>query len=290
MRLTKSYIILVFLLIFALKSEASEDKKPPPVGNFILPNSQHPAPLVSFGQHIISKNEIQLFLFADNYVGINSHYIDLVPGFLYGITDNFSALFDIPFAASYKAGNTYSAGFKDIPVQFEYAFYNMSTSDYVNQATIVGSINFPTGSINKQPPTGAGASSFFLGTTFNRTYVNWFFFASPGVLLTIAKNGTKSGNSYLYQAGLGRNISDRKGWLLAWMIEINGTYTVQNRIKGIINSNSGGNQIFVTPSLWASTKKLILQIGLGFPATQHLYGNQTRDTYLLVANMGWSIY
>lgn len=291
MRFIKNnYTIFIILLAFLLKCEASEEQKPPPVGNFALPNSQQPAPLVSFGQNIISKNETQLFLFADDYAGISSHLIDVIPSVLYGITDNLSIMLNTPFAASYKIGSNYSTGFEDAFVQLEYAFYNGSTSAYTDQATIVGNITFPTGSISKNPPTGVGSPSFLLGVTLNRTYTDWFFFTSPGAILTTAKNGSKFGNSYLYQAGLGRNIADINGWLLAWMVEGNGTYTEQNRIRGVINPNTGGNQVFITPSLWASTKHLLLQLGAGVPVAQHLYGNQTRDTYLLVANIGWSIY
>jgi len=112
-----------------------------------------------------------------------------------------------------------------------------------------------------------GSPSFFLGTTFNRTYVDWFVFSSPGAVLTTAKTGTKFGNSYLYQFGFGRNIADTNGWILAGMAEIDGDYTQRNRVRGIIDANSGGNVIYVTPSLWASTKKFIFQFGVGLPVT-----------------------
>lgn len=293
MQKIKSTIILILILfaecLFTLRCEASE-VEPPKMGNFSLPTSQQPGALVSFGQNIIDKNETQLFLFADDYAGVNKHFIDLVPSVLYGITDNLSIFINVPYAASYKMKQHKSSGFEDAFAQLEYAFYNKSTSSFVDQATVVGNVTVPTGSIQKTPPTGYGHPSFFLGTTFNRTYVNWFVFGSPGVVFTTARNGTKFGNSYLYQFGFGRNITDINGWILAWMAEIDGTYSPRNRVKGVIDFNSGGNVIYVTPSVWASTKRIIFQFGAGLPLTQHLYGNQTRETYLLAANIGWSIY
>jgi hypothetical protein len=284
------FIIPIILFFFTLKCEASEDQQPPKVGNFTLPNSQQPGPLVGFGENTLEKNEAQLFLFADDFAGVNKYFIDVVPGILYGITDDLSIFVNIPYAASYNIGSYKSTGFEDAFVQLEYEFYDKSTSSSVDQATVVANVTIPTGSNQKNPSTGVGSPSFFLGTTFNRTYINWFIFGSPGAVFTTAKNGTKFGNSYLYQFGFGRNMADINGWLFAWMAEIDGTYSQRNRVQGIIDPNSGGNVVYVTPSLWASTKKFIFQFGAGWPVTQHLYGNQTRDAYLLVANVGWSIY
>jgi len=282
--------MIIILFLFTFRCEASEDAQPPKIGNFVLPTSQQPGPLVGFGENMLDKNEKQLFLFADDYVGLNKHYIDLIPSLLYGITDNLSIFINAPYAASYKMGQQKSAGFEDAFAQLEYAFYNKSTSSFIDQATVVANVTVPSGSIQKTPQTGVGTPSFFLGTTFNRTYVNWFVFGSPGAVFTTAKNGTKFGNNYLYQFGFGRNIANFNGWMLAWMAEIDGTYAQRNRVRGIIDPNSGGNIVYVTPSIWASTKKLLFQLGVGLPAAQNLYGKQTRETYLLVANIGWSIY
>jgi len=283
-----SRILILFLMAF--DSHADENKTPPPLGNFALPSSQQPGPLVGFGQNTLDKNKSQFFIFADDYVGVNQHSIDLIPGILYGITDNLSIFLNAPYAASYQSGPNKSTGFEDASAQLEYAFFNHSTTDFVDQATVVAGVTAPTGSIHKNPSTGVGSPSYFLGTTFNRTYQNWFVFASPGATLTTAKNGTKFGNRYLYQFGFGRNIRNTKSWLFAWMAEFDGTYSQKNREQGLIDPDSGGNIVYVTPSLWASTKDFIFQFGVGFPMTQHFYGNQTRQNYLLAANIGWNLY
>jgi len=279
----------IFLFLFTISCEASTNQEPPKMGNFALPNSQQPGPLIGFGENILVKNETQLFLFADDYAGVNKHFIDFIPSILYGITDNLSLFINVPYAVSFQLNQQKSTGLEDAFAQLEYAFYNKSTATFVDQATIVANVAIPTGSAQKLPPTGDGSPSIFLGTTFNRTYVNWFVFGSPGATFTTANNGTKIGNSYLYQLGFGRNIANLNGWLLAWMAEIDGTYTQRNRINGIIDPNSGGNILFVTPSIWASTKKFLFQLGVGVPVTQNLYGNQTRNTYLIAMNMGWTI-
>jgi hypothetical protein len=286
-RVLSIFVLPMILLVFSFSCEASEDQ-PPPIGNFYLSTSQEPGPLVGFGQNIVDKYETQLFLFADNYIGVNKHFIDVIPGVVYGLTENLSLFVNVPYAASYKQGKQRSNGFEDAFAQLEYVYLDTATKTHTDQATIVANMTVPTGSIHKDPETGNGSPTVFLGTTYNRTYVDWFAFVSPGVILTTARNGTKFGNSYLYQLGVGRHIANINGWLLAWMAEADGTYSQRNRVLGVIDHNTGGNVVYVTPSIWASTKKLIFQFGVGFPVTQNLFGNQTRDTLLIVGNIGWT--
>jgi hypothetical protein len=283
------------LVFFSLNSEAgkgneSKKEEPPKKGNFALPASQQPGPLVGFGENIIDKHETQVFLVGDEFAGVNRYSLEAIPSILYGITSNLSIYFVAPYAASFKMAHQKSRGIEDPYVQLEYAFYSHSTKSYTNQATVVFNTTIPTGSIHKEPPTGIGASSFLVGTTFNHTGINWFAFGAPGAIITTAKNGTKFGDTYLYQFGFGRNIANRKGWMFAWMAEMDGFYSEHNRIEGVFDPNSGGNIVYITPSIWASNKNFVFQFGVGVPVVQHLFGDQTRSTYLLVGNIGWSFY
>lgn len=266
------------------------EKEPPHIGNFALPYSQQIGPLVSFGQNTLMKNQVQLFLMPADYAGKNQHFVSLAPSVVYGITDELSILASLPLAVSYQYNNKRSAGLADAIVQLEYAFYSKSTAKYLDSATIVGNVFLPTGSSNKQPPTGFGSPAYFIGGTFARMYVDWYGFTSLGAQFTTSHSGTQFGDNYLYQFGLGRNICtiDHR-WLFAWLVEANGTYTNDNRMRGHTDTNSGGNIVYITPSLWVSSKKLILQFGVGLPVVQNLHGHQNRENYLLIGNFGWTI-
>lgn len=281
-------LIIVFssLLIFQAIANENEPKK---TGNFALPSSQQPGPLVSLGQNILDANVTQAYLLVDNLSGPNQHFIDIIPSLLFGITNQFSIFLNIPFAANYKQNNMHSSGLEDVFLQFEYAYHTNNTSRFSEQATILANITFPTGSIQKQPPTGICAMSFLLGTTYSRTYCDWYGFISPGAILTTSKNETKCGNKYFYQFGIGRNLYFKpSSWILSGLIEIDGQYTEKDKIQGEIDNNSGGNVIMITPSLWFSTNKLIVQLGIGFPFIQQLFGEQNKNHYLLVASLGYT--
>lgn len=278
------FLFFIPSLIFA--KEPDEELEPDAIGNFALPFSQQPGPLVSFGQNIIDKGQVQLFIFGDAFIGDDSYLTDITPGIVYGITDDLSLFFNVPLSPGNKDGDFHSAGLEDLFVQFEYAFFTKKTSDTINQATIVANVTFPTGSSSKNPPTGFGSTSFFVGSTFCHMKTDWFFYTSPGAVLTTSRHGTKFGDQLLYEFGLGRNIPSPCGWIFAWQIEFDGLYAWKDRIKSTTDPNSGGNVIYITPSLWASTENLILQLGTGYPALQHLNGKQSKKFLSVVFNFG----
>lgn len=270
-----------------LDQEKSEGK-PLKVGNLSLSSSQQPGPLVGFGEFTLDKGETQFFFMADQFKIEKGYFIDANPMIVYGMTDELSILFSLPFAGRFKEQNSHSNGLEDAFVQLEYAFYQAEKSLSTDQATIVANVTIPTGSGNKNPPTGVGSPSIFIGGTFNRTTVDWFYFGSLGAMLTTEYDLGKFGNRYLYQGGIGRNLPSPRGWIFALMLEVDGQYNSKDRANGEKNPDSGGNVVFITPSLWISSEKIIIQIGVGGVLTQHLNGNQSKFTHQMLCNVGWT--
>ena len=288
---TVSFIsILCMDFISARTNHNPKEPTPPEIGILSMPTVQEPGPLVGFGQNVVDKHNAQILLLGAKLSGQGEHFVDLAPSFLYGITDTLSLFFTVPYAVSYKQDAYHSSGVGDTLLQFEYNFYQKSTYTYYQRATAVFSLLLPTGSSTKIPNTGNGSSYLFLGTTFNQTYVNWYFFVSPGTLQTTEnKQAIKYGNQYFYQGGLGRSIFVMSGKLLiALMLEIDGTYIEKTQFFGISNPNSGGNIILATPSLWLSTHNLTLQLGFSYPIYQRFNGNQPRVYNVVVGNVAWA--
>ncbi len=274
------------------KEESGEKnrKEPPKIGNFALPTSQQPASLFGFGGNIIDANEIQCNLFIDDFIGKQRTAIDFIPNVVFGITQDFSVYFAFPFTPFSKEDRHRSSGLEDFVIQLEYAFYNHSTYAYVDQATLVGNITLPTGSIKKDPPTGFGAPAFFIGATYYRTMVDWFLFTAQGALLPTSGHRTKFGDQFLYQFGVGKNMPSPEGWIYAWMVELDGQYSKKNRIHGTLDTNSGGTVLYATPSLWISSKYLLWQFGVSFPLAQNLFGRQRKFGCGFNFNFAWSFY
>ncbi len=277
----------IFLACYFFSSFAyGADQEPPKVGNFMLPNTQQPGSLIGLGQNIINKKQTQWSLIAADFGGVGKYFTSVIPILRYGMTDDLTFGVSVPVTPIQKENKNRSAGLEDAFLQLEYAFYGKSTYCFVDQATILATVFAPTGSAKKVPATGNGATSYLLGGSFERVYTDWFFFTSYAAIVAQSQNDTRFGNMYLYQGGLGRNIFniDSK-WIFAGMAEVDGDYSKRNKINGTTDPNSGGNVVYVMPSLWLSSKDWIFQLGVGYAVTQNLYGDQKRNTYLVAAQV-----
>lgn len=260
------------------------------IGNFALPERQEPDPLIGFGQIIVDKGDLQAFLYPDFLKGCNKKFKEVIPLLVrYGIKDDLTVLIQLPVAVSFREDHQKSSGAEDLIVLFEWAPYDKDTQTSSNQITLVGDVTFPTGSAYKNPPTGFGSPSFLLGSTAAHKDKDWYYWGAIGGVLTTSHKGTKFGNQALYQLGLCKNISYKTDtYLFNWMLEFDGIYRGRNRILGVTDKNSGGNQITVTPSLWFSTQKIIIQAGISAFICQKLFGKQNKNAYYIALNFGWT--
>ncbi len=219
------YYLILFVLLTPLMVRAqgkeNGENEPLPIGNFSIPLVTQVAPLVSFGQLLIGE---QAFLpqVSGGYARSDDGYVSMVaPNGIYGIRDDLSLFFNVPFNPRSRSGSLESSGIEDIFLQLEYGYYSKNRKDYTLQGTMVANVQFPTGSSSKNPRTGDGSFSYFLGTTFAYMSYNWFAFVSPGANLTTSRHRTKFGNSYLYQCGFARYMEplSSERWLFDFMVE-----------------------------------------------------------------------
>jgi hypothetical protein len=282
--------LLIFTSLHSHETAKEEKEKPPPIGNFSLPTSQQPAALFGFGGNIIDSGETQLYCFADDFIGKRKRVTDIIPSILFGVSNDFTILLNVPFTPDLQDGNNRSKGLEDVFVQLEYAFYNKTTTTYADQATVVFNMTAPTGSIRKNPQTGFGAISEFIGGTFYRTFVDYMFFTSHGIILPQSHHGTKFGDQLLYEFGVEQYLPSPQGWIYAWMLELDGQWNQKNRFQNRVDPNSGGNVIYLTPSIWISSKYFLLQFGVSLPVLQQLSGIQRKVDYAFNLNFAFSFY
>lgn len=288
MKISKVCIVMSALCITLCISSKDEKIENIKEGNFALPSSQQMFPLFSFGQNIVNKGDLLACMFISRVKGVQQKANSITPGILYGVTDSFSLFMNAPVATKLQSGTTCSSGIEDIFIQGEYAFHTHTTPTYQNQTTLVTTLFLPTGSSHKQPPTGFGSCSFFLGVTASHLSVNWHVFAQPGTLLTTSHHGTKFGDQFFYEFGVGKNFAYAPDkFVFSGMLEFDGTYTKRNKICGTIDPNSGGNVFSIAPSLWFSTQRLVFQAGISFPVSQHLFGIQNKNEYWAAFNIRW---
>ena len=286
--------VLIILFVASLETAQARTEEikriHPPIGNFALDPSQQPMNLLGFGQLILEKGVAQVMAPFIRYQGSNAQTTKFLPTGIYGLRDDLSILFRMPIALNTKNDDKHASGLETLLLQAEYVPYINETNAFDEHMTIVTNATIPTGSsVEKRFPTGFNSSSFFLGTTFGRTYTDWVAFTSEGVNVGIRNEGRTVGTSVLYQAGIGKNFSSAAGkYIFAGLLEMTGVYTGKTRYSYGTDPHSGGNVIYVTPSLFLSTPKFIGQLGIGLPIVQNLFGSQNKINCLLVSNFAWT--
>lgn len=281
--------MVVSFPILGKESEAHEPVKTLSLGNFALPPSQQPGPLIAFGQNILDKGNIQVFSFIDYLKGVCKNFTTITPTAVYAVADNGSIFLALPIAAEFNAGYQTSHGIGDLMIQGEYAFFNSNTLTTASMITAVANITFPTGSVNVEPATGFGAASVFLGLTGSHVSTAWYFFTSFGAMFPTPHKDTLLGKQFLYQFGLNRNFAYAPDqWIFSGLLELDGFYKERDKVDCVIDQDSGGNQVLLTPSFWFSTKRFFLQAGFSWVVAQHLFGTQDKDNYHVICNLGWT--
>ncbi len=120
-------ILSIFFLIpnlsYAEKSNQENkgqcvEEGPLPLGNFSVPLATQIAPLVSFGQLLIGKKTLFPQLTGNYTRGHNSYADTIVPNIIYGIREDFSASFFVPFNPKSRSDSSYSSGIGDIFLQW----------------------------------------------------------------------------------------------------------------------------------------------------------------------------
>lgn len=284
----KKLIFIFLVFISTIYSKDADEEGQLKEGNLALPPSQQLSPLFSFGQNIVGKDVLQAYSYFDWLKGKKQKSILAIPAILYGITEDLSVFINVPVFIKNKVCNNKSSGISDIYAQFEYAAYSKSSLTAVDMWTLLATLFLPTGSNKKNPANGLGSPAIFLGTTLSHLAIDWYVYTSYGAILTTPKNNNKMGNQFLYQFGFGRNIPTSPEWILTWILEFNGIYNQRDKFCGLFDVNSGGNIIYIGPSLWLSSKKFIFQAGISFPALQKLFGKQSKVDYFAAINFGYT--
>src|SRR3990167_3166904 len=185
-------LLIAFVCFYsAIHAHTTDAEGPlqPLTGNFSVTSATQVSPLVSFGQLLVGKNVLVPEL-SGYYTSYHHGYLNVIePNFIYGILDTLSLTLFIPFTPQSKSYSSTSTGIEDMTAQLEFAYYTKNAPNYSLQGTVVGFIQFPTGSSSADPATGAGSFSYFLGTTFSFLSPNWYAFVSPGISFTAFHHG-----------------------------------------------------------------------------------------------------
>jgi hypothetical protein len=249
-----------------------------------------PGPLFSFGQNIVPKGSSYLSASAYQFKGRKIEFTLFLPRLVYGLREDLSMVISVPTAINFNYCGFQSSGLQDVRIALEYQLFKKNVGDGKLRMTILGSPSFPTGSIKKNPPTGLGSMGFFMGTTQAYLTHAWYLFFSDFYYLTTKKNGTKFGNTFLYQAGVGKDFYPIDRAIVTLMMECYGTVEGKSILCNVTDCNSGGNTLYCGPTVLLANEQKYIQGGIMFPVIQKLNGKQNKFSFFWGLSAGIKLF
>lgn len=275
------------LLLYLSCAIQAEESSPLAIGNLALPPSQQPRLLFCFGQNIVDRHDVIGYdnLFVRKFQ--KDHFLANDIGLLYAPSDRSSIIGSVLAPVDYKTGKKRSTGIGDTMITGEYAYLQKEYETSVTLATVVGSVTFPTGSAKKDPPTGFGSMSYFIGGTLFNLSIDWYIYSSLGNLFITKHNGSKFGDILSYQTGIGRNLKHMKDRILILFLEFNGFREKRDLEKNRVVPNSGSNTMFLGPSIFYATPRWTCAVGIQAPIYEKLCGNQPKSSWFFGFRFAW---
>lgn len=287
----------IFALFYSIGIFAANDENavqtgqsigtPPKIGNFALPTPQQPGPLLAFGQTLIGRNQLQLVYSTYSPYHVTGAFRNMNASLTYGFTDETSVFFNVPVASNLDIPPM----FKDATLQLEHSIWAAGNEKYQAQTSVVAAMTLPIQELKLTDEIeGYRSPVYFLGGTYTLTYIDWFFFTSPGYWQTTTSHHVKIGSQWLYQAGIGHNIcSVTDQSMLSFLLEMDGQYDARTQVFRTPLDNTGGNIVTLAPGFILAFRHLMVQVGVGLPVSQHLNGDQTKTDYFIAANFTWTV-
>ena len=255
-------------------------------GNLAVTGTMQVGPFLGFGQNIITKNESIASVFTDWLIGKDQKHNEMLPYFVYAPRDDLSLFLSFPTVLSAKEGEHHSSGSGDLVVQLEYAFYANHLPHATNQLTLVTSVYLPTGNECKNPATGLGLPSFFLGTTAmhlaNRMMVIL-------LMLRYLQHHTiiipRLEINFFIRVVLVKilHIKQINGHCCGWWNFMGGMNKNRKPTELLILTRVD-NCLLFGPSLWFSTNRMFLQAGI-VPAVKYSVFLATKQDFLILGHL-----
>lgn len=155
-----------------------------------------------------------------------------------------------------------------------------------NQIVAMGGIFFPTArraltGFEEKPIINNSSLDFELGTAgaFETTKV--YHFASLVYRFNASARHIKEGDQFFYSYAFGYRPEapdvDKVDWV--FLLDIDGIWTEKTKVNGSKIANSGGNVIFIGPSVFRSKGNAMIKAALQIPLAEHLNGSQEKNDF-----------
>ncbi len=248
-------------------------------------------PVFGIGPHVLFKNGMEAALELRREKTGEGKKSGLGAQVVYGITGNWAAGIDVPYATKEDATDN-SSGLADLQAFTKYRFWREDSLGLQESAAVMFAVNANNADEKTDPPLGNGATDFITGLTYGYESIKWYRWASVRYLATGKNsNNLKLGNKWRidFVGGWRPVPPEYKKPDTVWLLELNGEITDKTEQNGIAQVNSGGAEWFVSPGIFWTIRNFAIKSGIQIPVASNLNGTQDESDYRFKAVFEWHL-
>ena len=242
-------------------------------------------PIFSLGPETIYKGGIGIESEVEYEKGGSDRETAIHYEIIYGVTEDLSLTIEVPHIIEKKEGGEISDGLGEVALRGKYQLFRKDTLGAQDKAALIYGLKFPTGDEDKDPSLGSGSWDHLFGLSIGHESTTLYGFATGRYVLKTESGGKEKGDQVLIDVAFGFRpwLRSYKSWDLVLLLENSYICLEKDEVNGIKQANSGGEEIFIGPTLLWSIRNIMIKGGIQFPVWQDLNGNQKRDFRSLLA-------
>ena len=248
-------------------------------------------PVFGLGPHVLYKGGVETAIEVAREKAGEGKESELLLELTYGITGDWAAGFDIPYAVKDDSTDS-SRGLSDFLIFTKYRFWRADSLGLQESAAVMLAVNGSNGDDEASPPLGNGATDVIAGLTYGYESIKWYRWASARYLLP-------GENTAGFQRGKQWRVDFVGGWRpvppvykepdTVWLLELNGEITDRTTLNGSDIANSGGIEWFVSPGIFWTLRNFAIKSGVQIPVASSLNGSQAATDYRFKATFEWHL-
>lgn len=185
-------------------------------------------------------------------------------------------------------------GLADIRTLLKYRVYTKDKPGMTHRLGLFGGIEWPTGddddrdALGRLPQTlqlGSGSWDPIVGAVWTTQTLGWEFDADLGYKVNTKANNFEFGDQIFtnisYQHRLRPKELPDEGVpsFIYGVMELNANYAEKNELGGIVDDDSGGLSVFLSPGLQWVTASWVVEGSIQIPIVQDLHGDPLKTNY-----------
>ncbi|MEE9380713.1 MAG: transporter [Hyphomonadaceae bacterium] len=179
------------------------------------------------------------------------------------------------------------SGLGDATLFARYQIYQKDGPGRTMRLAPFAGVVLPTGETGR---TGDGSTDVFGGLVLTAASTDWNFDTQIKYVANGKANGLQRGNtisldaSFQYRVFPGKITANTEGFTFA-VLEANITQSDRNQLAGLVDANSGGEIITLSPGLQYATRRWIAEAAIGLPIITNLNGTALAPDYSVRASV-----